>query len=139
MKIIDQEFSFHSGHDLGEEGITPGWFAVSHHLLDADQRHSREYYGQWHKISCGRKSVYRCLRLSPNLKKNASEIEIAIDWDAWCRLAGGDSKKPVKLSIRKACVFEPMLFGGHPDPMQRAAYQIAFIGLLISLLQLIHY
>jgi hypothetical protein len=136
MKIVDQEFVFHPGHDP-IVGIAPGWFAVSHRFLYDDARSSRRYYGQWHKKSSGNRFVYRCLRLSPNLKEKP-DAQIAIDWDAWCRLAGGDSKKPAKLSIRKACIFEPMLFGGHPDPMQRAAYQIAFISLLISILGLIY-
>jgi len=136
MKLTEKVFERCEKMDALD--LRDGWFAVSHHFLDEDALKSRRYYGQWHKISSGKNSVYRCLRLSPNLKKNADVTQIAIDWDAWCVLTrDGGAKRPISLSIRKAHFFEPMIFGGHPDPATRTAYQIAFLSLLLAVLSLL--
>ncbi len=118
--------------------LRDGWFAISYWLLNEKDRQTRGYYGRWCKISSDKGSVYRCLRTTPMLKKDESPAKICMDWDAWCRLTKGpESKKQISLSIRKAYFFEPMIFGGHPDPATRMAYQIAFLSLLLAILSLV--
>jgi len=137
MNIKNQMFRYHSPSMPGDSKLTEGWFAVSHHFLDKDSCRSRQYYGQWHRISCNGKFVYRCLRLSPNLRKDHECSDIALDWDAWCRLTGGDiGDDSAQISIRTASFLEPLIFGGHPDPSTRTAYQIAFVSLLIAIISL---
>lgn len=137
MKIKNQTFCYHPPSMPDDHTLSEGWFAVSHHFLDEDIRTSRRYYSQWHRISCGKMFVYRCLRLSPNLRKNDADSEIALDWAAWCMLAGENTRSSAQLTIRKAYIIEPMIFGGHPDPATRTAYQIAFVSLLLAIISML--
>ena len=137
MKISSKKFARASGTDALD--LREGWFIVSYRLLSDSDRQSRKYYGRWHKISCGRARVYRCLRTSPTLASSDEPATMVIDWDAWCRLSQ-DTKvdeKALALSIRPAHLIEAMVLGGHPDPGIRASYQIALISLFIAIVSLI--
>lgn len=108
-----------------------GWFSVSStHFKDKTQGETK-LYGQIFKISTrkgedGRiRSVYRYLKMSPNLKKQ----EMLIDWSAQkVLLQGNKSKTMIKLKIRKARWYElPKAFLSDPDPIRRSS---GFLGTL---------
>jgi|688.fasta_scaffold364301_2 hypothetical protein len=137
MNICSKKFARVSGTDA--PNLREGWFIVSHKLLSDTDRQARKYYGQWHKISCGRARVYRCLRTSPTLASTNEPATMVIDWDAWCRLSQNTTvdEKALVLSIRPARLIEAMVFGGHPDPGIRASYQIALFSLVVGIISLI--
>lgn len=128
-----------------DKALPMGWFAIRSDWIPEEHRPKRR--GNWYKISNGKHSCFRALRMDPTLEgslKNGTG-QINIDWDGWLALHGNTSPdgKPVQLTMRPATKWESLFAGhGHPDPGVRTAAHAAsasiflgFVALMIAISQ----
>lgn len=117
-----------------------GYVAISHHWV-ADKKQRRLLTGRWVKIRCGKETIYRVLRFSPQVScdKNNKSGGIVIDYDGWLELSGYSEDSAQTLAVE---IFPSRLGAAtlgairHPDPTHRLACQLAYISLFLGVLSI---
>lgn len=121
--------------------LREGWVAVSHRWV-ASRATRRLGYSGWVRITreddARHTPIFRALRFAPNLHRDEASGtgDIALDWAAWITLSHGEPSEdaPLRLRVRTAHPWE-VLYATlwHPDPTNRLAARLGFLGLLLGL------
>ena len=129
---IEREFT-----RVQKDDIELGWFSISHNfIIDKNQR--RKNYGKWFCIYANGKKIFRLLKFSPNLKYIKGDEQIALDWLGHITLNGfepDNEKMRLNYLIRPARFYEIIIANiNHPNQGLRAAYRLAILSLILSIL-----
>jgi hypothetical protein len=118
-----------------------GWFVVRFDRM-ANKSERRESHGKWFSIKSDRRTIYRMLRFSVNLKGSTlnGNPEIVLDWAGWIDLYDRDENVdgPLRLTITRVRWWRlPWVYLQHPDPAVRLSSYLGWSSISLGILSII--
>lgn len=114
----------------GNAKCSNGWYSISHRLFESAGSR-RSFRNRWYRIQSSHGVIYRTLKFSPQLtgSRDSEESEIALDWDGYLILWGGEGKRNAKeLLISPASPLALVACAWFfPDPAIRVGIQLAIV------------
>lgn len=113
-----------------------GWFVVRFDQIQ-DKAARRNSHGKWFSIKSDRRTIYRMLRFSVNLKGTTpnGNPEIVLDWAGWIDLYDRDENvdAPLHLTISRVSWWKrPWVYLKHPDPAVRLSSYLGWASVILG-------
>ena len=121
---------------MEKTALPVGWFVVRFGLM-RDKSARRKSHGEWFSIKSDKRTIYRMLRFSVNLKGSSANghPEMVLDWAGWIDLYDREDNvdAPLRLMVRRVPWWHaPWVYLKHPDPAVRLSVYLGWASILLG-------